>query len=72
MSSIDDRTGPDRTGSDQIGPEQRNFSAQFEANYSIEKKRAARKRREDQEAAEIRERERIRGIFSGTGINGKI
>ena len=48
------------------------FSAQFEANYTQEKKRAQRERREAQEAREARERERIRGIFAGTGINGKI
>ena len=51
---------------------QGSFSAQFEANYSIERKRAQREAREAQEAAETRERDRILGIFAGTGINGKI
>lgn len=52
--------------------QQGSFSAQFEANYTTEKKRAQRERREAQEATEARERDRIRGIFAGTGINGKI
>ena len=52
--------------------QQESFSAQFEANYTTEKKRARREAREAQEAAEYRERERIRGIFAGTGIDGKI
>lgn len=52
--------------------QQDSFSAQFEANYTPEKKRAQRERREAQEATETRERDRIRGIFAGTGINGKI
>lgn len=48
------------------------FSEQFEAHYSTEKKRAERKVREARDQAEARERDRIRGIFAGTGIGGTI
>ena len=48
------------------------FSEQFESNYSAEKKRARRIAREEAELSEARERDRVRGIFAGTGIRTKI
>ncbi len=52
--------------------EGKSFSAQFAANYTTEIKRAERQAREERELAEETERERIRSIFAGTGINGTI